>query len=178
MRLGTEVIQTGDARNHTRDRGRHHRIRDIADMLLALGQKRMDACAEGLLHLGNGSAHHDQGVADRRIGNRQPLGGEPARDLRQIRGRQPELLAKLLRREPVVIERRPRRLLGYQQLIECGLLRSGAAEKESHALKLASRCGRPKIGRGFGAARNPVGDRSARAPIHTRDPVGRTYAQS
>jgi hypothetical protein len=85
------------------------------------------------LPCGSREANHIPAARDRI--DREPLLLEPAFYLFEVGRRHPEAGGKLIRSEPLMIERRCRILLGGNQIVQAGLLGRGSVEYDADSVE-------------------------------------------
>ncbi len=130
-----DVSQIGDCRCHLRQCRRQRKVRRWSKTRLSRDGIAVDFCTERCLSLCDRAGEIDAVAAARNAIYRESLLLQPCRCLRDVRVRHAKTGTKLLRRQPLVIERRGRALLRHQQRVKILLLCLCARKDQRHAFQ-------------------------------------------
>ena len=115
---GPEVVQRHKAAHHRRNRRRNLRIAGIGVMGFAIHLILMDLRVKRPAHLRHVAAELDGLLTRIHLGHAKSVPRQPGLNGRDILVRRPELLAKLIRRQPFVIAGRSRRVQIADELVQ------------------------------------------------------------
>ena len=135
-RLREEVVQRGDTVHGLRERRGYLRVADVGNVLGAARELEVvQLGVERLANLRGGTREVDDQAVQVRVVDLQAVRAQPAADDLEVLVCEPELLADLLRREPVVVGRRCRVVHVVDQLLKLRLALGGALQEQQHVLE-------------------------------------------